>query len=590
MRVRRIEIQNFRGIKSLDFRIPHDKKFICLIGPGDSSKSTIIDAINLTLGERWSLSLSDTDFYDAKTDKPIVIRIALADLPAEIRTHALFGLHLSGIDSEGEWQHDPIDGVEPCVIVELRVESEIEPIWSIYRPGGNDNIPIGSGLRRKFSVFKVDDRIDNHLRWTKSSALTRLTDSTHGASGTLSAALVAARIAVNGAITPELQILTDDIGARLGELGSGNFSDLKPGLDTSLSTAGGNLALFEGEVPLTSFGLGTRRLAGIATQEMASQNKSVILIDEVEYGLEPHRLVHLLKHLRADSQLAQVFVTTHSPVAVEQLESSDLAVVRCVEGAATSQLVPIDLKFAQATLRGGPSSFLAKKIIVTEGKTEFGLLLSLLECWDTHAATTDGATSAANGVAVANGNGSVAPYRAAVLAKLGYDVVLFIDNDERTIDAAATKASEAGAAVLRWRKGNATENEMVDAMGAPLLTKLLAVAVEVRVDEATVRSDLLNAGNKGLRISGLDVESWISVDGFTLESARALIANTALKSKWFKSVGAGRTLGVFINRYAGELRQTPFGQTLLAVKAHIYPQAARAAERGAEAATVPVQS
>ena len=571
MRVRRVEIQNFRGIKSLDFRIPHDKKFICLVGPGDSTKSTIIEAINLTLGERWSLSLSDSDFYNAQVQDAVVIRIALADLPSDIRTHTVFGLHLSGITDDGEWQHDPSDDVNPCVIVELRVDKDMEPIWSIYRPGGTDNIPIGSGLRRKFSVFKIDDRIDNHLRWTRTSALTRLTDSTHGMSGTLAAALIAARAAVNTAITPELQLLTDGIGARLGELGSGTFTDLKPGLDTSLSSANGNLALFEGDVPLTSFGLGTRRLAGIATQEMASQNKSVILIDEIEYGLEPHRLVHLLKHLRSDNQRAQVFVTTHSPIAVEQLESDDLVVVRCVAGAATSEFVPPDLKFAQSTLRGGPSSFLAKKVVVTEGKTEFGLLLSMVEQWDAGAAAADGVTSAANGVAVANGVGSNAPNRAGVLAKLGYDVALFIDNDDRGVDVAVADAEAHGASSIRWQVGNATENEMIAAMDVSMLTELLQVAVEVRVDEGTVKSDLLNVSASGPRVPGLEVQAWISNDGFTLESARELIAKAAMKSKWFKSVGAGRILGEFIFRNASVLRPTPFGATLLAVKAFIYP-------------------
>lgn len=574
MRVRRVEIQNFRGIKSLDFRIPHDKKFVCLIGPGDGTKSTIIEAINLTLGERWSLSLSDTDFYNAQVDEAIVIRVALADLPRDMRTHALFGLNLSGIDDDGEWQHDPSDDVKPCVIVELLVNKDMEPTWSIYRPGGTDNIPIGSRLRRKFSVFKIDDRIDNHLRWTRTSALTHLTDSTHGTSGTLAAALIAARAAVNSAITPELKALTDSIGIRLGELGSGNFADLKPGLDTSLSTSNGNLALFEGDVPLTSFGLGTRRLAGIATQEMASENKSVILIDEVEYGLEPHRLVHLLKHLRSDSQPAQVFVTTHSPIAVEQLESDDLVVVRCMNGATTSQFVPSDLEFAQSTLRAGPSSLLAKKIVVTEGKTEFGMLLSMVEYWDRYAAANDGATSAANGVAIANGDGSNAPNRAGVLAKLGYDVALFIDNDTREINQAVSDAEANGAISIRWAGRNATENEMIEALGASLLTEFLQVAVEIRVSEATVMSDLLSVVADGSHLSGLVVQTWITSDGFTLETARELIAKTALKCKWFKSVEGGRALGDFISNNAEALRSTPFGVTLLAVKAYIYPPAA----------------
>ena len=542
MRVRRVEIQNFRGIKSLDFRVPAGKKFICFIGPGDSTKSTIIEAIHLALGERWSLSLSDTDFFDADVAQPIVIRVALAELPSEIRTHSLLGLHLSGIDAAGEWQHDPSDDVEECVIVELAIDKDMDPVWSIHRPGGADAVPVGSGIRRKFSVFKVDDRIDNHLRWTRTSALTRLTDSSHGTSGTLASAMVAARVAVSEAITPELQALTDSIGNRLGELGSGNFSDLKPGLDTSLSSSGGNLALFEGEVPLTGFGLGTRRLAGIATQEMASQNKSVILVDEVEYGLEPHRLVHLLKHLRSDDHHAQVFVTTHSPVAVEQLDSEDLAIVRCVNGTTTSRFVPAGLRFAQSTLRGGPSSFLARKVIVTEGKTEFGLLLGMVDDWDLRAVATGGPTSAANGVAIADGNGANAPNRAGVLAELGYEVALFVDNDARAADTAITEAECKGVSVFRWQTGNATENELVAGMDALLLTKLLELAVEIRVGENTVKSDLLNAITPDLRITGLDVAEWISADGLSLETARDLIAKASIRSKWFKSVGAGRML------------------------------------------------
>ena len=458
MRVRRVEVENFRGIKTMDFRVPSDKKFVCLIGPGDSTKSTIIEAIFLALGERWSLSIADTDFHHAKVDVPIVIRVALADLPQEIRTHSLLGLHLAGIDDEGEWQHDALDGLDPCVIVQLTIVQDMDPTWSIYRPGDTDLVPIGSGIRRRFAVFKVDDRIDNHLRWTRTSALTRITDSSHGTSGTLAAALIAARGAVAASVTPELQTLTDAIGSRLGRVGSGTFAALKPGLDTSLASSGGNLALFEGEVPLTNYGLGTRRLAGIAAQEMASEDKSVILIDEVEYGLEPHRLVHLLKPLRSDNMHAQVFVTTHSSVAIEQLEAANLAIVRCSDGQVNGGFVPAGLNFAQAALRGGPSSFLAKRIIVTEGKTEFGLLLGMIEHWDNQASVTGTPTSAAHGIAVTDGNGSNAPNRANVLSKLGYDVALFVDNDARGIDAAVAEASGNGVQVFRWQLGHATEN------------------------------------------------------------------------------------------------------------------------------------
>ena len=80
-RIRLIEIENFRGISSLSW-IP-SPGLNCLIGPGDSGKSTILDAVDLCLGARRSIQFSDADFHRANTDKPMEIRITLGDLPAE---------------------------------------------------------------------------------------------------------------------------------------------------------------------------------------------------------------------------------------------------------------------------------------------------------------------------------------------------------------------------------------------------------------------------------------------------------------------------------------------------------------------------
>ncbi|WP_424178270.1 AAA family ATPase [Yoonia sp. TsM2_T14_4] len=48
--IRKIDIQNFRSIKSLSW-CPSEG-FNCLIGPGDAGKTTILDAIDLCLGAR----------------------------------------------------------------------------------------------------------------------------------------------------------------------------------------------------------------------------------------------------------------------------------------------------------------------------------------------------------------------------------------------------------------------------------------------------------------------------------------------------------------------------------------------------------
>jgi predicted ATPase len=53
-------------------------------------------------------------------------------------------------------------------------------------------------------------------------------------------------------------------------------------------------------------------------------------MDELEYGLEPHRIIRLLGSIGAKEKDAplQAFVTTHSPVALQELSAGQLMVVR----------------------------------------------------------------------------------------------------------------------------------------------------------------------------------------------------------------------------------------------------------------------
>ena len=62
MRIRQISIRNFRGIRELDWAVP-DKTLFCLIGRGDSTKSTILEALRRAFYPQWSLTFDDADFY-----------------------------------------------------------------------------------------------------------------------------------------------------------------------------------------------------------------------------------------------------------------------------------------------------------------------------------------------------------------------------------------------------------------------------------------------------------------------------------------------------------------------------------------------
>jgi putative ATP-dependent endonuclease of the OLD family len=67
-RIRKIEIQNFRGIKHLAW-LP-SAGIYCLIGPGDSGKSSILDAIDYCVGARRNIQFTDADFHHLDVEQP----------------------------------------------------------------------------------------------------------------------------------------------------------------------------------------------------------------------------------------------------------------------------------------------------------------------------------------------------------------------------------------------------------------------------------------------------------------------------------------------------------------------------------------
>ncbi|RYH67851.1 MAG: AAA family ATPase [Alcaligenaceae bacterium] len=575
MKIRRLDIKNYRGIRDLSWIVPEDHQLLMLVGPGDSTKSTIIDALYLALSERYSLSLSDTDFYLGNVDEPIAIRVTLIELSAEVMKHNVLGMEMGGIKEDGTLTHDPGDGDKTCLTIQLSIDADLEPIWSVYREGGTEPFTqIGVGARKKLSVFKVDERIDGHLRWSRTSALGKLTESEHDTSGTLAAATRASRAAVTKAISAELQTLTGEVQTRMNQLGSGNFKALRPGLDTSVPSSSGLLALYEDQVPLMNYGLGTRRLAGLATQQLAHSGKSILMIDEVEYGLEPHRLVFLLSKLKGSGDIAQAFITTHSPVAIEQMKATDVFVVRS-DGAGGVQVHSFSgsPNSAQAVLRSNPSALLARRVFFGEGRTEYGLLLGLMEAWDRERVVLGDTPAVGLGTALADGGGgSTAPVRARMLQGVGYETYVLMDNDDRGVDKAVRQAGRAGVTVIRWSLEKATEAELVESLSSDLLTDLLDIAVQNRVDERTVLHDLNNKLTSGAVLIDLDVDTWVADHEMTIEECRALIASAASEYSWFKNPDQGRNLAAWVLDHELDLDGSEFWAKITEVKAAMYPR------------------
>lgn len=549
--LRRVDIAHFRGIEHLSWRIPKATNFLALIGPGDSAKSTILSAIDMALSDRWNLAIADTDFYHSDIEHPISIQVALSDLPAEIRRHDVLGMSLAGIDDAGELYEDPENDHDACVVVALTVDKSLEPAWTAYRPNKPDPaVTVTATARRLLGAYKVDERIDSHLRWSRTSALGRLTESKHGATGLLLNASRDARKAIAENIPAELSELIETIQQRLHDLGSGEFKNLKPGLDLSLSTSTGNLALYEGAVPLTNYGLGSRRLAGVAAQQLANIGKGIILIDEIEYGLEPHRLVNLLTCIKDRETSSLALVTTHSPTALRHVNVDDLGIVRRDSlGNVTVQSFPEGNTALQKLLRSSPEAFLARRVVLVEGDTEYGFLLELLDRWNVEMAATGKPSSAAIGVVAVPGRGGPTTILwTRLLAKVGYDVVLFIDSDVEADCDAADALTSPRVAVVRWKDTFHTERAVTETLSSSELTALITKAIELSDDPSSSRNNFLDQ-LKTLGLSGetttLVVDEWIEL-GLDLDTARGLIASAAHDRSWFKQVHKGRELAALV--------------------------------------------
>jgi hypothetical protein len=403
------------------------------------------------------------------------------------------------------------------------------------------------------------------------SALGKLTEKQNDTKMTLTVANRAARKAASDAVPENLQMVANEVAEAVRAIGSAEFDDLKPGLDLSLTSAQGNLALFDGQVPLMNFGLGTRRLAGAAAQQLAHEDSTILLVDEVEHGLEPHRLVHLLRHLQKREAFAQVFVTTHSPTALQHLHPTDLVMVRSAGGSTTVRSLgePETLK---PVIKRSPEAFLARRVVLCEGKTEYGLLLALTQRWNDEYERCGGLPAAALGVVGVEGNGGTGSVKWGLeLLAVGYDVVLLLDSDDTTVNGQVPNVVAEGGKVVQWVGEVCTEQALCNQLRADGLSAFVAAAVAAADDPVGASisyASQLRSRDAPKTETPLQVESWLD-DGMTLEGARSVVGKTAKASGWFKNVDRGKHLAAFVLDRP-ELQSGTVADTIAALRTHVY--------------------
>ena len=230
MKIRHISICNFRGIRELDWDIATD--IVCLVGPGDSTKTTILDAIAAALSPNQFIGVNDADFYEGDVGKSILIEVTVTDPPMSLLLENKFGLAQRGWSAEKGVIDEPESGSDPALTIQLRVDASLEPLWTIVKQAKQDEGSfISARDRATLQTYRVDESVNNHLGWGRSSALSALTGTQEEIAPTIAAAQREARSAVFDANLTELSAAAAKAEELAAELGVPAGDGFQAGLD-----------------------------------------------------------------------------------------------------------------------------------------------------------------------------------------------------------------------------------------------------------------------------------------------------------------------------------------------------------------------
>jgi energy-coupling factor transporter ATP-binding protein EcfA2 len=544
MRIRDVQIHNFRRVRELNWSPTGD--LVCLIGAGDAGKTTLLDAIEWCLWPRYTLQVSDADFTDLSVEAELRIEVTVADVPDHLLARSGFDTHQRFLAADGSLHDEPPDDTaEPVLTICLTVDEGLDPNWQVVCGDRQEPRPIGARQRASLGVARLGGNPDRDLRWGRGSALARLTDDPGDSNRALAAAYRAAR---NHLSTDDLADLDGVLGVACAVAPAYGAAVAEEGLAAALDPAAltpntSALGLQAAGVPLTSHGLATRRLLSLALQGRAVLGGAIVLIDEVEHGLEPHRLRHLLSVLGStvgsDEPHApgQIFMTTHAPTALVELSADQLHVVRATDGSGT--VVHNLTDSIQGLVRAQPEALLAPSVIVAEGATEYGLLRGLDRTWSS---ADDASPFAHHGVALADGGGSRAAGRARDLADAGFRVALLCDSDT-SISPTAAELAAVGVTVIQWADDMKTEERLASDLPMPTLVDLLLNIAADRglgpvTGEVRAQLDPLPA------VLPDDVRDWPDACGGAV--FRAAAGAAMADGSWIKRVAPAQEVAEFI--------------------------------------------
>lgn len=449
MRVRRLTIQNFRGVATgtVDFT-----GHTLLVGTNNIGKSTVCEALDLVLGPERLFRrpvIDEHDFYCSRYladgGEPIEISITaiLIDLSEEARRR--FGSHLRRWDeSKGDFADttgDPAsaDGPNVCWALPVtfmgrynRDEDDFEGGTFFAHeiptaPDEEEKARLGGGLKaftrehKRLCGFvflrtlRTGSRALSLQRGSLLDTVLRLGGS--GLTEMWQATLTQLRD-LDPAVGEIAQLakIRDEIRTRLGEFVNLATGDKATGFHASeltrehlrevvrlfISTQPG-----AHPVPFDRLGTGSINLLVFAMltfiADLKGEKSVIFAMEEPEIALPPHTQRRIVRTVLA--RMGQTIVTSHSPYVIEQFSPEQIVMLDRDEGTLTGRPVTFDgekPKMFRTEQRQFAEAILARAVLVVEGQTEAEMFLAAADVLEAHLGTNAYAHPDLAGISIFN--------------------------------------------------------------------------------------------------------------------------------------------------------------------------------------------
>ncbi len=413
MRIARITIENFRGIRRADVLLPAK---VVLVGDNNTGKSTLVEAIDLVLGpERLSRRppINEHDFYAGVYIRDgaaveIQVDVVVIDLNEDQTRH--FRDHLEWWDVstqtlvEGPPERTDEDNVFAALRVEFRGKYDFEEddfqgqtyFTSPARDDGEKDVfrisdkrlcgflflrTLRTGRRalslERGSLLDVILRLQEKRLQMWEELLGQLSDLPVGAKPELGITdlLTAVQESARSYVSSDW---IDNPHMRVSEL-------TRESLRTAVAVFMGTGALrddgTEYAAPFAHQGTGTVNALVLALLSLIAEMKQNVIfaMEEPEIAIPPHAQKRIVDSIRRKS--AQAIFTSHSPYVLEEFAPEEvLVLLRSQEGlVAVPSTYPPNVKpkqYREEFRKRFAEALLARHVLLAEGRTEYDALIA----------------------------------------------------------------------------------------------------------------------------------------------------------------------------------------------------------------------